>query len=727
MAKTHRPGGKKTYGHQGRIRSFLTKRAKLQSLTEISTGLGLQKKDRPQLLSLLTEMVKSGKIRKKGKRFGYAGGAQGEKGLIKATLDLTSRGFGFATVENQPATEKDIFIAARDLNGASQGDTVLVALTDFSRGRKEGRVEQIVSRAVTSLCGIFTSSGSGGYVTPDNDRLPYTIMIDKHNTLDAKDGTIVCVTIVDYGKDGQNPSGKVIAILGDPYDPAVQINLAIAEHNLRTSFPEEVQKEAEHLQPVTQCEDDREDLLGIPHVTIDGADARDFDDAICVEKDDKGFTLYVSIADVSHYVVPGSAIDKEAYQRGTSVYLPDRVLPMLPERLSNDLCSLVPDQPRPAFTAILSFDLTGKRVGERYTKSLIQSRQRFTYSTVNSILYLEDQQQRDKFAELLPMLENGKQLAALLSEQRTKRGSLGFNIPEPSIQIEQGAIAGISASQRNQAHMLVEECMLAANEAVAATLHRAERSVLFRIHEAPDPAKLESFMEVCKALTVTLPKGKKNPSWFAQIIRETANTEREYVVNNLLLRTMQQARYAEENSGHFGLAAEYYLHFTSPIRRYPDLIAHRALQAFLLRQQDGLHLLPQVNGAHALVEAGKELSQCERKAIKAERSVHSRLAVLFMRDKIGQQFTGIVSGISSFGMFIELENSFISGAVPLSSMGHDYFLHDAKRHRLLGERTHIMYQLGDRLEVVLEDTDIINKRITFSLSQTNKADETSYQ
>lgn len=712
-------------GPQAKILALLIRKGQLLSLTEISTGMGLQKKDRPQLLATLKEMIESGKLSKKGKRYGVAGGKTGKAGLIRATLDLTSKGFGFATSENQSAREKDIFIAARNLNGASHGDTVLVAVTDFSRGRREGRVEKIVTRSVTSLCGIFNGSGGKGYVTPDNDRLPYTVLIDKPHTLNAENGSAVTVEIIDYGRDGQNPTGKVVEILGDPYDPTVQINMAIVEQKLRTAFPKPVLSETQHLKPLTACDNDRKDLLEVAHVTIDGADARDFDDAICVEKDEQGFTLYVSIADVSHYVAPDSALDKEAYQRGTSVYLPDRVLPMLPERLSNDLCSLVPNQPRPAFTAILTFDHAGNRIKERYAKSLICSRQRFTYSTVNSILYLEDKKQQEEFADLLPMLKNAKQLAALLSRQRTERGCLGFNIPEPAIQVEQGKISGISVSRRNMAHMLIEEFMLAANEAVAETLDKAERNVLFRIHEAPDPTKLESFMEVCKALTVPLPKGEKNPSWFAQVIRETEHTDREYVINNLLLRTMQQARYAPENSGHFGLAAKYYLHFTSPIRRYPDLVAHRALQAFLLHQPDSQQLVPQREGASGLTEAGKELSLCERRAIKAERNVHARLAVLFMRDKIGEQFTGIISGISSFGIFVELEEYFISGAVPLSSMDHDYFLHDAKRHRLLGERTRIMYQLGDRLDVILENTDILSKRITFSLAPTNTTDAIS--
>ncbi|MBM9514088.1 ribonuclease R [Desulfogranum marinum] len=695
-----------------KVTNILVNQKKPISLSDIAAAIHLSRKERPRLAKLLEEMTTKKKLQKKGKRFCLAFG----KDLVRAKLDLTAKGFGFATVKNQAPKEKDIFIAARDLNGASHGDTILVAITHFARGRREGRVIQVLSRAITSLCGIFNASGTSGYVTPDNDRLPYTVLIGKDNTSNAEDGMAVVVEIIDYGNERQSPQGKITQILGDPYNTEVQIRMAILEAKLRDHFPDAVIAQAEKLQPLTTCSDDRQDLQHIPHVTIDGADARDFDDAIAVEQTATGFTLYVSIADVSHYVKPGSAIDQEAYARGTSVYLPDRVLPMLPERLSNNLCSLVPEKPRPAFTAILRFDKTGHRIDEQYTKSLIKSRRRFTYSTIYQLLYQQDQLLLQQHADLLPMLENAKTLTTLLAGQRARRGSLGFNIPEPSIQVAQGKVTTITLSERNQAHMLIEECMLAANEAVAETLATHGRQALFRIHENPDPTKVESFVDVCKALAVIIPTTAKTPAWFAEVIATTAGTPREYVINNLLLRTMQQARYAAENTGHFGLAAEYYLHFTSPIRRYPDLIAHRALHALLRRETGDTRLLPQSSGYNALVEAGKNLSGCERKAITVERNVHARLAAVYMRDKVGEQYPAVISGVTSFGLFVELQKEYISGAIPVQTMKDDYYLHDAKRHRLIGERTNRIFQLGDTVEVTLDHVDILSKRITFSLA-----------
>ncbi|WP_028585406.1 ribonuclease R [Desulfogranum mediterraneum] len=682
------------------------------ALPEIQTALRLTRQDRTQLAKALEELTKGRTLKKKNKRYSLSDQDQ----YLKATLDQTSKGFGFATPLQGDSREKDIFIPSHEMGSAAHGDTILVAVTGRSRGRREGRVAQVLTRAVTRLCGIFNASDKGGFLSPDNQRLPYTVRISKTESKGAEDGLAVVVEITDFGGDDHGPTGRVIEILGDPWEPRVQIRMAIMAHELHDSFPAKVLDEAESLQPVERCDQGRTDLRAIEHVTIDGADARDFDDAIAVEATDQGYTLHVSIADVAHYVTPGSAIDREAYARGTSVYLPDRVLPMLPERLSNNLCSLVPREDRPAFTASLFFDHQGHRTGARFCKSLIRSRQRFTYATVHQLLYLEDPALAREYRELLPMLKQAKKLGKLLYRQRMERGSLGFNIPEATITIDKDKISSIALSERNQAHQLIEECMLAANEAVAETMAREGVPVLYRIHEDPDPTKLEEFREVCKTLGMELPRAEPSPLWFAEILARTAGTEEEYVINNLLLRTMQQARYTPQNDGHFGLAADFYLHFTSPIRRYPDLIAHRALAAFLERRPEPPRLLPEATGAGALVDAGVRLSRSERKAIEVERDVRARLAVLFMEDKVGQIFPALISGVTSFGMFVELEQCFISGAVPLTSMEDDYYLHDGKRHRLIGERTNTIHRLGDRLEVVLERVDLLSKRLTFSLA-----------
>lgn len=693
------------------VQRLLAARGVPLTAVEIAHELHLGSGQLPILHTALAQLLDGRKIDRKGKRFSPA--VQPEQ--LRATLDLTSKGFGFAILEGERAKGgKDVFIAPHNLGGASQGDSILVEVSATARGRKEGRVTQVLSRAVTRLCGIYTQSGAGGYVTPDDDRLPYTLLIRRGDDLAARDGMAVAAEIIDYGSERQGPTGRIIEILGDARQTTVQIRMAVIQSSLRETFPAEVEAEAARLTPVTECANGRIDLRHLPHVTIDGETARDFDDAICVERTGAGYLLYVSIADVGHYVQTGSEIDREAYLRGTSVYLPDKVLPMLPERLSNDLCSLVPNQDRPAFTAMLSFDAKGKRIGEQYARSLIKSCRRFTYTTINQLLYLQDPEVRAAHADLTPMLEHAKKLTALLKHRRSERGSLDFNIPEPQVTLNGDQVASITLAERNQAHLLIEDCMLAANEAVAETLAKAKKPVLYRIHERPDPAKLDAFTDAAKALGLFLPQSEVDPAWFAQVIKQAHNSPAEYIVNNLLLRTMQQARYSPENTGHFGLAAEYYLHFTSPIRRYPDLVAHRVLQALLAGQTEQA-TAPIPGEGKTLAEAGLHLSQCERKAIDVERNVHARCSALFLMDRIGETFGAIISGVTAFGLYLTLDESYISGMVPVTSMTDDYYLHDARRYRLIGERSNRMYQLGDHAQVRLDHVDLLNKRLSFSL------------
>ncbi len=700
-----------------RLLSFLSSQKEPVSLATIMKGLGLAGHERKILQELLTGLERSGKLNRNKKRWLLTDRAD----LITAQLSLTARGFGFAVLEGNIAKkQKDIYIPASAMNGASHGDTVLVRVLSGSRGRPEGRIVQILKRGFTRLCGIYSSGGKTGYVTPDNDKMPFTVHIRRGNCMNAENGQAVLVQIIDYGTSHRVPEGKVVEVLGSPDSPLVQIRMAIEQFNLPRSFPARVEQAAADLVELTDCGDGRKDLRYIRHVTIDGATARDFDDAIAVQKTKNGFRLYVSIADVSHYVQPGSIIDTEAYARGTSVYLPDLVLPMLPERLSNDLCSLVPNQDRPAFTAILEFDRRGKRTGARFTRSLIRSYQRFTYDTVNRILYLQEKDARQKHKALLPMLEKAKTLEKLLAKQRTARGALGFTIPEALITLDGNTIQSIGRAERNQAHLLIEEFMLAANEAVAETLDRAGVHVLFRVHEKPDPAKVEGFTEAARSMGLQLPKTEISPSWFARVLAEAHKSPAQYVVNNLLLRTMQRARYTPENLGHFGLAARYYLHFTSPIRRYPDLVAHRVLQNFLLGRKNSSRkkILP---GKISLDEAGLFLSNRERVAVDVERNVQSRLSALFLRERVSEHFDAVISGVTSFGLFVELLEYFISGAVPIREMDDDYYIFDSTGHKLVGERTAKTYQLGDLIRVQLDHVDMITKRITLSLVD-NSAD-----
>ncbi|HER62898.1 MAG TPA: ribonuclease R, partial [Desulfobacteraceae bacterium] len=531
------------------------------------------------------------------------------------------------------------------------------------------------------------------YVTPDNERLPYTVFIPQGAAAGTANNLAVLVEITDYGSGGRPPQGRIIEVLGDPMTAPVQIRMAIEQFELPRSFPDAVLQEAQQLAPLTECEKGRKDLRKVKHVTIDGETARDFDDAISVEKNASGFRLYVSIADVSHYVKTGSAIDMEAYRRGTSVYVPDQVLPMLPERLSNDLCSLVPEQDRPAFTAILEFNSKGERTGQQFSKSMIRSKKRFTYTVVRQIIYDRDPAARKSHKPLLPMLEAARELADILNRHRTERGSIGFNIPEPEIRLDGDRVGGIARAERNKAHQLIEEFMLAANEAVAETMDREKQPILYRIHERPDPEKVERFTEATSSMGLHLPAGEKSPGWFAMVVKEAEHSPAEYVINNLMLRTMQQARYSPDNAGHFGLAAEYYLHFTSPIRRYPDLVVHRVLQNFLAGRDKNQHKLQILPNKAPLPDAALHLSKRERVSVDVERNVQARLGALFLHDHIGEEFDAIISGVSSFGLFVELLESFISGAIPVGEMKDDYYILDTRAHRYIGERSARTYQM----------------------------------
>ncbi len=698
------------------VLEFLAGRDDYVGMGEIILGLKLPRKDRKHLKDILIGLEKKGKVQRRSNKYLLTG----DSGLVEAVLDLSSRGFGFAMIGGVGEKGKDPFIAAANLNGASHGDTILVRIIATKKGRSEARVVKVVKRGFTRFCGIFTMSGKKGYVTPDNERLPYTLFIPRGESLGAANGMAVLVEITDYGTGGRPPQGKIIEVLGDPKTPSVQIRMAIEQYELPLSFPPPVLDEAGKLEPITECEKGRKDLRKIQHVTIDGETAKDFDDAIAVEKTSSGFTLYVSIADVSHYVKTGSAIDREAYRRGTSVYFPDRVLPMLPERLSNNLCSLVPDEDRPAFTAIMDFSSMGKRISQKYYKSMIKSRKRFTYTTVRKILYDNDSAARKAHKQLLPMLESARELAEILNRQRHDRGSIGFNIPEPEIRLEAEKVSTIARAERNKAHQLIEEFMLAANEAVAETMDSEKQKVLYRIHERPDPEKVDKFTEATASMGLDIPDGDQSPAWFSQVVKEAEHSPAEYVINNLMLRTMQQARYAPENVGHFGLAAEYYLHFTSPIRRYPDLVAHRVLHNFLLtgdRKKEKLHILP---AKTQLGDSGLHLSKRERVSVDVERNTQARLSALFLQERIGEEFEAIISGVSSFGLFVELLESFISGAIPAADMKDDYYILDPRAHKYIGELTAKTYQMGDLVRVRLERVDILSKKITFALSDNNR-------
>jgi ribonuclease R len=701
---------------EDKIVGFIFSRGGQASRKEIAAGLQLPSRGRRKDLEQTLKALCLGKtLSCKGDIFRN----HNVKNLVEATISSHPRGFAFARPLSQTrdTRENDIFIPPGATSSANHGDRALIRLTRSRRDKQEGRVITVLQRSSARIVGTYQANG---LVVPEDDRLTYQVRVVAGKKVEVKKNDVVVVEVVDFPDTGQNPDGRIVKVLGNSKDPSVQADIVIYLHDLPHEFSSEVLAQVKGLDGKIVLEPGRTDLRDIQHVTIDGETAKDFDDAVAIEKDGKIFRLYVSIADVSHYVRPGTPLDKEAYQRGTSVYFPGRVVPMLPERLSNDLCSLVPDQDRLAFTAILDLDRQGKLLSRKFTRSVIRSYQRFTYNTVFEILSAEPGAKiRDTYKPFVADLDTMAKLAEALEKKRQKRGSIGFEIPEPLINLDkEGRIDNIARSQRNQAHKMIEEFMLAANEAVAGAFSELEDPAhfdfLYRIHERPDAQKVEEFVDFAKRLGIQLGGQPEQPSWFAAIIETVKGSPKEYIISNLLLRTMQQARYSPSNAGHFGLAASDYCHFTSPIRRYPDLMVHRALQRLV---SDKERKAPRAKTVYDNIdEAGLFLSDRERTAVAADREMVERLQVRYMADKIDEEFTGIVSGVASFGIFIELLDSFISGAIPIADLTGDYFEIDEKNYRVLGKNSGRIIQIGDQIQVRVREVNIHRRRVNFTLA-----------
>ena len=697
----------------GAIVAFLFRQKAPLSLNDIHQGLGNAEHSKKATRDALEHLIRKGDIVVTGKKR-YAINDNGT--VFSGTVEKNPRGFGFVT-DLQPRQaanfKKDPFLTVKRIGTANHGDTVLIRIKRVrSDGRPEAELIAILKRFCERLTGFF-QSGKPPRVHPEDPRYPASIHIVEAVDHDIADGHVVIVEVLpDPSRQGY-VRGNIVEVLGSAENIDVQMRMVIEKHNLPDAFPDSVTQETAKLSFDEHDYSNREDLRNIPHITIDGATAKDFDDAIAVEKRSNGFRLYVSIADVSHFVRPGTALDKEAYLRGTSIYFPDRVIPMLPEKLSNHLCSLIPNEDRLTFSTILDFSATGKLKQKNFCKSVIRSRQRFTYTTVKEIIVDQAEEQRAAHATLLKLLDDAAELADRLHSRRMQRGSIGFNIPEPEISLdEEGKIQSIARKKRNFAHQMIEEFMLAANEAVAATFSTTRRDFIYRVHEKPAEEKVEEFSNFAKTLTVELPRLDNTPMWFAIVLENVRNTPAEYVVNNLLLRTMQQARYSPENQGHFGLAATDYTHFTSPIRRYPDLLVHRFLQDMLAHQEK--NTTPPFD---TLVQQCNHLSKRERTAITAERDMADRLKIFFMERFIGERFKAVISGLNERVIFVELLDLFISGAMDLSTLEDDYYLYDPKRYWFIGEISGKIYQLGATIDVTVMDVDRHRQRIHFAPAQ----------
>jgi len=638
--------------------------------------------------------------------------------LVEGSLVQHLKGFGFVNVSQKSRKsdllKRDPFISPGEMADALHGDTVLVRVFRIRNDdRPEGSIVSVLSQGSNRIGGTFLKKGRDRLVVPDDRRFPFTLRISDQGDLQPKHGDAVIAEFDRGSGSAQYLQGNITEILGPADAVDTQMRLVIEQFNLPYQFSDEVLQETENLNETFTDIHNREDLRPTAHVTIDGESAKDFDDAVCVVKTRKGFRLFVSIADVSHFVTPGSAIDQEAYIRGTSVYFPGRVIPMLPEKLSNDLCSLVPEEDRFTVSAILDFDRSGTLLTKRFCRSIIRSRHRFTYTTVRQILIDKDPATRKEHKDFLTGLKWAGELATALQKKRKKRGSIDFNLLEPEFTLtDTGEIESIKQAERNFAHQIIEEFMLAANEAVAQLFTQQAISAIYRIHEPPETIKAEEFFHFAKTLGLALAPFEKTPEWFSSVLEKCHDTQYEYILNNLLLRTMQQAQYSAKNVGHFGLAAADYTHFTSPIRRYPDLIIHRELLQLISGKAAPKR--PDSRQSH-LAEAGEFLSGRERTAVTAERDMNDRLKIGYMKNRVGESFEAIISGVTENALYVEIQDLCISGAIQVESLSDDYYLFDKKNYRLFGEITAKTYQIGGLVRVTVVDVDTISKRIQFTL------------
>lgn len=657
----------------------------------------------------LRAMVRDGQL-VKNRKGGY--GPIDKMDLIKGRVSGHSEGFGFLIPDD--SSGQDLYLSARQMRGVMHGDRVLGRIVGMDhRGRKEGQVVEVIERGTQQIVGRFQQEAGIAYVVPSDQRLQ-DIVIPEHKDKKVNDGQIVCVDIVEQPSARSQPIGNIVEILGDHMAPGMEVEVAIRNYNLPHVWPEKVLKEVEDLPEEVGKKDlkDRKDLRSLAFVTIDGEDAKDFDDAVYCYQEKNKWHLFVAIADVSHYVKPNSALDQEAVIRGNSVYFPGRVIPMLPTQLSNHLCSLNPNKDRLVMVCEMVLDAQGKRLSYQFYPAVIHSKARMTYNNVAAILVNKDRKLAKQYAELLPHFEDLYSLYQVFRKNRSKRGAIDFETTETRIVFGKNKkIEQIKPVFRNDAHMLIEEFMIAANTAAAEFLEKSDLPGIFRIHDGPKADKLEELRAFLKEFGLQL-GGKDNPepSHYASIIKKIKDRPDARLIQTILLRSLSQAVYSTENIGHFGLSFEAYTHFTSPIRRYPDLMVHRTIKQLLQDKKKFRYSEAEV------LQIADLCSTSERRADEATRDAESWLKCEFMLEKVGLDFSGIVTGVTSFGVFVELNEIFVEGLVHVTSLDNDYYHFDPVRHMLVGERTHKTYRIGDAIDVTVARVDLDERHMDFVLA-----------
>ncbi len=632
--------------------------------------------------------------------------------LIAGTVFGHTDGFGFLVPDDKTKHPEDIFLGPKEMTMVMHGDRAMVRLAGLDRrGRPEGKLVEVLERANKTLVGRVIRAQGVTIVAAEDKRISQDILIPYHLDMDAQVGQVVTIELTEYPSSHSSPMGKIVEILGNYADSGMEIEIALRKHHLPHQFNPAATKQAEDFPRTVQPKDykGRKDLRDLPLITIDGETARDFDDAVFAEPQGKGWRLVVAIADVSFYVQPGDALDKEAYDRGNSVYFPRRVIPMLPEALSNGLCSLNPDVERLCMVCDMQIDGQGVVKQYQFYPSVMLSKARMTYTKVSALLHEEDPALTAEYEWLLPHLNNLNGVFKLMLTQREKRGAVEFESTETMMVFnDNGKIDKIVPVVRNDAHKLIEECMLAANVCAADFLLKNEQTCLYRIHEGPTPEKLEALRLFMGEFGFGVGGGEQpHAKDYAKLMQRIKSRPDAQLLQTVMLRSMQQAVYSPDNVGHFGLAYEAYTHFTSPIRRYPDLLVHRAIKAVV----EGKHY--QAKDWHQL---GTHCSMTERRADDATRDVTNWLKCFYMQDKVGEVFAGTVAGVTSFGLFVALDEVYVEGLLHVTDLGNDYFIHDKARHEMVGERTGVRYRLGDRLTVKVVRVDLETARIDFTLA-----------
>lgn len=683
-------------------------------IKELSALLQVPGKDKKAFRQVLDELMDEKKV-----HLDLKGRVQlVSENIMTGTFMATQKGFGFVRVEGEA---EDYFIPANRTKGALYGDTVRIALLKESVGgkKKEAEVMLILDRAVSTIVGTYYASKSFGIVVSDNHKFTKDVYIAKADTKGAVTGHKVVVEITDFGNENRNPEGRILEILGHVNDPGVDIISVIKAYGLPEDYPDEVMDQIEDI-PEEVSEEEKEgraDYRELQTVTIDGEDAKDLDDAITLTRENGIYHLGVHIADVSHYVTEKSPLDKEALKRGTSVYLVDRVIPMLPHKLSNGICSLNAGVDRLALSCMMDINEKGEVISHRIEETVIRVDRRMSYTSVHKIIEEEDEVERKEYEPLVPMFALMYELAKILREKRFKKGSVDFDFPESKITLdEHGKPLDVQVYERNQAHRIIEEFMLAANQTVAEEYFWLELPFVYRTHEVPSPEKILQLNAFVQGFGYNLKTGAEDeihPKEIQKLIHKVEGTPEEGIISRLALRSMKQAKYTTDCEGHFGLAMKYYTHFTSPIRRYPDLQIHRIIKENLhgkLAEKRISHynkILPDV-----VVQA----STLERRADDAEREVEKMKKAEYMEQFIGEVFEGVVSGVTSWGMYVELPNT-IEGMVRIADIPGDYYYFEEENYQLVGEHTHQVYKLGQTLRVEVSAVDKTLRTIDFMIAE----------